>query len=493
MSINPTICSPCPSDCINCTSSSHCTSCKVAYANPTNMGTCICNETAYLYNNTCTCSKGYYIDCYPNCQTSSLYYCNACNKACSECIAAGTTGCTSCSGLLSFDSNHSCSQCPDGMYNSDSVCLNCSSDCATCSSYDFCLTCSQTRKTANITTGVCSVVCNTRQYELNDWCYSCPYLCLDCVNSKTCEKCADNASWAVISCACNIGYEASNGTCTEKYFIASISVNSNNKVKLSFNEPPTVNFILSHFSISINGTNSYSVTFYQISATDYLFTLQFTTSIQAGTQINITILPPLVNSTLRSQLQYYLLNSTLSLYNPAIMSPTAKAITKTTAAASSAMVSTSIGAGLVGNPAATWILINSIKIISYIPINSNPLTPDLSAFFTALGGFNIMPNPITYIFDNNSTSDPYAEASNYGIQTSVFWINFGPSAFTLLLYIAVWPLVYLLSKVKIGKIAAKFAKYLAGYRYSLFLRFWIVSYLDIGFFAIIQLKAVSFI
>ena len=90
-----------------------------------------------------------------------------------------------------------------------------------------------------------------------------------------------------------------------------------------------------------------------MSATDYLFTLQFTTYLKAGTLINITILVPNVNSTLGSRLQNYLLNSTLNLYNPATMSSTVGAVAQQSAAASSSIVATSLGAGLLGDPAAS--------------------------------------------------------------------------------------------------------------------------------------------
>ena len=199
-----------------------------------------------------------------------------------------------------------------------------------------------------------------------------------------------------------------------------MAVNGDNKLKVSFSEPPTVNFALSDFLISVYGTNSYTIAFYQSSITDYLFALKFTNHIDAGTLVNLTILASNVYSTLGSRLENYNLNSTLALFNPVTMSPTAAVIAKQTTAASGTVVSTSVGAGMIGNPSGTWILINSIKIISYIPINANPLTPGLVAFFSGIGNFNIVPNPSTYLFSDSCTGSPYTEAYNYGIKISVF-------------------------------------------------------------------------
>ena len=102
-----------------------------------------------------------------------------------------------------------------------------------------------------------------------------------------------------------------------------------------------------------------------------------------------------------------------------------------------------------------------------------------------------MPNIMTYAFQQNDTSSPYTQASNYGINTSVFWVNMGQDMTIFMILVAFWPFVYLFSKMKIGRVAMKFGNILHYYRYSMFLRFWIQIYLDAGFYSLIQLKAVS--
>ena len=153
-------------------------------------------------------------------------------------------------------------------------------------------------------------------------------------------------------------------------------------------------------------------------------------------------------------------------------------------------VSTSIGSAILGSPSSAWALINTIQIIAYIPLSSNPLTTRLRAFKIGLGDFNIIPNAFEYIFSTDSTSEPYLEARNYGIDTSVFWINIGPSFTIFILALLLWPFVYLISKCKLGKISVKMLKILGNYKYSFFLRFWTQLYLDVGVFALVQLKSV---
>ena len=52
-----------------------------------------------------------------------------------------------------------------------------------------------------------------------------------------------------------------------------------------------------------------------------------------------------------------------------------------------------------------------------------------------------------YIFNPNSTSQPYDNALSFGINTSVLWINIGTDITCILTLIALWPIIYLISKV----------------------------------------------
>ena len=97
------------------------------------------------------------------------------------------------------------------------------------------------------------------------------------------------------------------------------------------------------------------------------------------------------------------------------------------------------------------------------------------------------------MFDPNSTSAPYTEASNYGFNSSVFWINMGPDMTGFIAIIVIFPVILLLSTIKVKKISEKASKYLLNYRYGVFLRFLIQTYLDIGIFAMVQLISVIFI
>ena len=491
-STGPLHCNNCPESCITCTNSTMCTICNVTYSNPTQLGTCVCPDNSNISNYQCVCGDGYYLE-YDS--TDLVYVCMPCHKACSTCIDGGTH-CTVCKTPLEFDTSNSCSICPSGTYFSDYSCLNCSIDCTTCSAYNFCITCSDSLKQVN-STGSCNIFCPSGEILVDNWCYPCISLCETCSTKTTCDQCVSNAILANGQCSCILGYQSNGTNCVEYYFTASLGTSftgNKNKLQLFFSAPPTILLYSSNFSVTAPGLNITSIGFYMKDPSTFIFSLLFDMSVPDLSPVLVTILQSPLYSTENSQLQTYTLEGSLHKFDPIRSSTAVKAVTAKAAAASQAAVSTSLGSALLSNPAAAWAMINTIQIIAYIPISANPLTPNLQAFYNGLNNYNsLIPNPMAYAFSSNSTSPPYTEASNYGINTSVFWVNIGNDATSFLFLLGLWPFMYVLSKLKLGKIALKFAKYLGNYRYSVFLRFWIQAYLDAAFYAIIQLKAVSFI
>ena len=485
---NSVSCGVCPEACITCIDFDTCTSCRLLYSNPNTHGTCDCPVNAVSNSTSCYCSTGSTIYLDPS---SLLYSCVACHPTCNNCTGTKSTQCISCSGLLKLNpSSNKCEVCPIGMYFTNNSCYDCSNDCTTCSSYEFCLTCSASNMIAN-SAGQCNIECGAGTVLVEGSCYNCVELCKVCADIDTCTTCTDNAFLLRGICSCSRGYTSSNNTCVTSYFSGSLQViliSAYNKLILSLTETPTTALSLSDFQITVQDSTP-TVEFYMKSSQEYSFKLSFSTDISADTPVALNILKRSLYSTTGSKLDGY--NFTGSLYAFTLESEAVKAIVINVAAATQAAVSTSIGSAIISNPAAAWALINSIQIVIYLPINSNPLTPGLQAFCTGVGHFNLMPNIMAYVFNKSDTSPPYNEASNFGIDTSVFWVNIGQNTSIFLGLIAIWPFVYLMSKLKVGKIAVKFGNFLHNYKYSVFLRFWIQSYLDVGFFSLVQLKSVS--
>jgi hypothetical protein len=155
----------------------------------------------------------------------------------------------------------------------------------------------------------------------------------------------------------------------------------------------------------------------------------------------------------------------------------------------SSSVFTTLGISLMSNPASAWILVNTLQLISYLPISSNFMTTNIKNFCTALAGFNILPNPISYMFDEDASDPPNDDLQSAGIETSVFWVNAGQNASVLILMIILCPFIVMLSKVPLTEMSLKLQRILKNYRYGLFLRYWIQAYLDLAIFALVQMMA----
>lgn len=87
-----------------------------------------------------------------------------------------------------------------------------------------------------------------------------------------------------------------------------------------------------------------------------------------------------------------------------------------------------------------------MQFISYFPLSADKAISQ--EFCTSMGDFNIMPNPVSYMFNLGSSSKPFNEAEKIGIQSSVFWVNAGPSATYLLIMLILHPIPTIILKLQ---------------------------------------------
>ena len=419
-------CLECPEFCKTCIDNSTCIVCNVTSSNPNTNGTCSCPFFSVETDYSCVCGYGYYMD------DAGIFSCNPCHASCSTCRGKSDSDCILCAGLLSFDQNNKCSVCPEGKYDNNSVCEDCNIYCATCSDYDICLSCSDANKTINET-----------------------------------------------------------GSCVNRFYanLTVEMVSGFNTLNVTFSDIPSRQLTASDFTITIPGETPSVSRFTTTNMTECSLQLSFPHKIPKGLEINITISSQLYSSS-NIELSTYLLQGSLFAYNPLNSLSTVELIANSSSSAAKLSMCIAIGNAIVSNPAASWVIVNNLQLISYLPLNSNPLTPNLQRFCTSMGSYNVIPNYFQYVFDPNSTSAPYTEASNYGLSSSVFWINMGSDMTGITAIIIIFPVIFILSKIRVQRISEKASKYLQNYRYSVFLRFFIQTYLDLGIFALVQLISV---
>ena len=335
--------------------------------------------------------------------------------------------------------------------------------------------------------------CPSQSYFLDGVCIPCASLCLEC--NTECYVCVENAELDNNNtCLCNEGFNSSNNTCEKQLFNASIVVKSINLIEIKFSEPTKNELKVYEFELFVdNRTDFKSEYLKSISKTEYLFSLSFVNSVDEGTIIKVKINVTMLISTLGSQLNEYVLNGSLPSYTPIIISESIAAVLNSTTAMAQTVVSSSIGASLMSNPAAAWALLNSIQILIFLPINSNNMTQTIRTFLSGFSGYNILPNLVGSIFSSKASTEPYLEARRYGIASSVFLVNTGKILILFVVTCMLIPFIFALSKFSSGKIAAKAIKILGNYRYGFFLRFWTQSYLELMIYGLIQLRSVNYI
>jgi hypothetical protein len=270
-----------------------------------------------------------------------------------------------------------------------------------------------------------------------------------------------------------------------------LKVNSKNILIIKFDEITEPGLLNSEFDFYINNRSDFSVFFVKnLKNKEYMFSLKFTEKVPKGTQVIVFIKRQKLESISGSTLKNYTMIGTLESFSPETISESTAKVINSTGAATKTVVTSSIGASLMSNPSAAWALLNTIQIIIFLPLGSNSLSQTILDFCDSFSGYNLLPSVFSYFLNEDDMTEPYLEARKYGISTSVFLMNFGSTLLPLIVGIFLWPLFWLLSLCKIGKISSIAKKKLLDYKYSFFIRFWIQAYLEAGIYSIINLQSV---
>jgi proprotein convertase subtilisin/kexin type 5 len=176
--LSVTECAPCNIECTTCQGApNNCTSCL--HGSVSVNGTCSvsCGENEFSFQGFClACSE-------------SCYGCQFSPQNCLECAAGYVkTGSICQRGCLSYQFYD----------NNQKRCISCGPGCATCSSFNFCTTCSNPAITPR--GGVCS---------------NCPYPCATCDGTGACTTCLSGFYFFQGSCQtnCPVGASPINGVC----------------------------------------------------------------------------------------------------------------------------------------------------------------------------------------------------------------------------------------------------------------------------------------
>ena len=461
-------CQACKNDCLSCINSSKCTK-------------CLSNDAFLNKFGSCECNQGYF-------NTSELDSSDSCSPCMQECSRCNSFfNCTQCISINAGINEFGNCECKEGFYNKSELtksgsCLPCEPTCKTCNSRSVCLTCIDELASIN-SKGECIKNCDNSTQEQ---CFSCNDLCEICELEIKCLKCVSNSHYYNDSeCKCDDGYQASGKSCKEKYFYANISISSQNKIKLTFTEQPKYKINENYIEIKVDDTeNEYFLKTINIS--NYFISPKIKDS-TIKHQIEIKIITGPIISKNNSMLKDY--TYTVSTVSITSSKDNSLKIVKSKATAQ-AVTSAAACASLISNPSALWSLLNTIQLITFMPLNSIPYSENFKRVAVTFINYNIAPNLFEDIILPNSTSEPHEQAKDFGITTSVILLN-GGRLWTIFLFCLFFKIgLFLLSSILKNNI--KLLTYEKKFRHRLFMVFWIQGYLELVIYAFIQLKTVKF-
>ena len=146
--------------------------------------------------NKCVCQPGTYL-------SPSNSSCLPCGPNCATCSPTSPSTCYSCLDQIPLINNH-CG-CANGQYLTSQGCSNCSAECETCAAPSgLCLTCNKNKYCYELT---CQCVSGWFDSRIKD-CGICSPRCLTCSRNNPCLSCQSGLQRTMIngSCLCKSGY-----------------------------------------------------------------------------------------------------------------------------------------------------------------------------------------------------------------------------------------------------------------------------------------------
>jgi nucleoid DNA-binding protein len=289
-------------------------------------------------------------------------------------------------------------------------------------------------------------------------------------------------------CGCLSGFQVKNNVCKRIHFTMDIKVNKKNHLLLSFNESLLRTLNKKSVKIELENFGKLDFKLFTKNNRDFIVALKINRSIANGEKVSIE-LKPTIFSHRNSTLKIYHYSAFLNEFE--FIQQDTQEFIKKFQTVSRSLVAAAFAFSFISNPAAAWAMIGTLQLLPYIPLSENYDDLVSKTFLISAGSFNVLPNLMIYMFSDNSSSAPYKQARSIGIDTSVFWINIGELVLPLMVIVSFWPVIFLSSRLNYKPVTKKLEKVLKNYKFSVFIRFWIQSHLDIGIYSIINLKSVK--
>lgn len=394
--------------------------------------------------------------CIIDCEINEFY--NATTLQCSKCSAKCSGGCTN---------GANCAMCID-------------SYCTQCSGYEI-NSCTHCETNYEVRGGAC-IACNSTSYydSLTSTCIACANSCTTCTSSGECLVCVANSYLnSANQCECDLGYSQLDSLCTRNLFYAAITISPVNQVTITFTEALAEYLSTSDLEV-MNNTVPLGFTVGNISGCVFEILPVFTTSVSPGDKLSILFTNPVV-----SVGNSLLANTSFSIeLFAAAYNATASLISQAKYLGQSGLIS---GAGAVlasslftQNPALIFSFMNNLEIYTYTSLYQDNLDEVITSFLNSLSPNSKKPNPFTYFVNLNDQISGNATVKYFKSTSYLIIINSGFTLFVFTILIVIFWLALVMRDSKNPWLKKQVWKVLGYYRYRVFLRFFVQSFLELS-------------
>mmetsp|Transcript_9539 Transcript_9539/g.18553 ORF Transcript_9539/g.18553 Transcript_9539/m.18553 type:complete len:780 (+) Transcript_9539:233-2572(+) len=519
------VCTACSAGCEECLSASVCVKCSDSKAEAVS-GVCTCKNGfikvsdsplkcegclpgTFLYNETCeTCTegcatcveKGKCVTCKDPtavlsasglCVCPLAYYksaldllCYSCSENCLECI--DSSNCLTCFDSLAEVRNGECKckegtltetliplkciSCGEGSYLGSTGCLACAAECLTCSKESECLSCRSTGVKLSKSGKCLSGLCELGQYFEGEECKACEEGCKVCRSETECIECEAPGYVSEGKCKCEQKFLMVRGKCKGPV-----------EVIVEYLDDKTVRFTL-------YPEDSYDLTPEELGILIDAQGLPYRLKALGNSQYEISLEGD--GSFLNTETVLTIAGAEVDLSSDKDSSDSNNSWDIPWSTLTTAILLTGLVAGtFTGSWSATWSFFNTLQLIYYIPMKQIPLPQILADFFVSILNIHFIPGLLNIPLEDGNP--PEERVKRLRFQTTTFLVNSTTFLAFLSVALIAWPIIKLLSEVEWKPLQSATAKLLQKYKFNFFLRLYIEAYMELTFFAFLQLTSIS--
>ena len=370
--------------------------------------------------------------------------------------------------------------CENGCRNQDNCTICIDPNCISCSSPEI-NSCTACMNNYQIENNECSICRSSSYYDpLQQLCADCESPCTACNSATVCTACLANSHLdSNDACQCDFGYTLNNTICSRISFYALITISSTNIAMIAFTEDLKENLNSTGIQVAVNEVVQ-QFTLEKLDNSSYSLSVTFSSVVVQGDTLFVNFTTLIVskhNSILATQFLE------IGLF-PDSSSEEAQSIAEAQGFAQSALkvgIAAVFGSSIINlNPTSLFNFLNNLDIYVYMTLYNQDLDSAYAAFIQMLSPNSWVPNAFSYFINQNDGNQLDSAFQGFGNPTNLIMINSGSTLSILAIFLILPVFALCFKKIKHEWINRSIEKLLANYKYRVFLRFFLQSFIELS-------------